>query len=78
MSEFETRARARAARMILRKGHLGEPEADLSPVSGAEAISLVQQLTRSSYSLAGQATPKYDRANIPCRFVPWPRFRPRD
>lgn len=73
MSEFETRAAARAARMTLRKGHLGEPEVDLSPVAGAEAVSLVHRLTRSSYSLSGKTAPAYDRANIPFKFVPWPR-----
>jgi hypothetical protein len=72
MSDFETRAKARTERMTLRKGRVGGPEADLDPVRGAEAVSLVQQLTRASYSLAGLETPAYARADIPCRFVPWP------
>jgi hypothetical protein len=57
--------------MTLHKARLGEPEVDLDPVFGAEAISLVARLTRSSYSLAGHPTPTYTRATIPCRFVPW-------
>jgi len=72
MSEFEARAKARAERMTLRKGRLGDSEVDLNPVFGAEAISLVQRLTRASYSLAGADSPAYTRATIPCRFVRWP------
>lgn len=57
--------------MILRKGRVGEPEVDLSPVFGAEAVSLVYGLTRMSYSLAGPGQPLrvQDRAQMPCRFV---------
>jgi hypothetical protein len=55
--------------MILRKARVGEPEVDLSPVFGAEAVSLVYGLTRMSYSLAGQPLPVQDRAQMPCRFV---------
>ena len=72
MSDFETRAKARTERMTLRKGHVGDPEVDLDPVFGAEAISLVQRLTRASYSLGGLEVPAYTRATIPCRFVRWP------
>jgi hypothetical protein len=56
--------------MTLRKGRLGEPEVDLSPVSGAEAISLVYRLTRASYSIAGRPRPEYSRDRMPCKFVP--------
>ena len=56
--------------MTIRKSHLGEPEVDLSPISGADAISLVYRLTRASYSLAGQPEPTYPREHIPCKFVP--------
>jgi hypothetical protein len=59
--------------MTLRKMRLGEVEADLSPVFGAAAISLVSQLTRSSYALTRSSAPRYTRASIPCKFVPWPR-----
>jgi hypothetical protein len=64
------RAQARRERMTLRKSRLGEPEVDLSPAFGAEAISLVYRLTRTSYSLAGDPQPTYTRANMPIRFVP--------
>ena len=56
--------------MTLRKAHVGEPDVDLSPVFGAEALSLVYRLTRTSYSLAGHPQPTYTRATMPCRFVP--------
>jgi len=72
MSEFEARAKARAERMTLRKGRVSDPEVDLNPIFGAEAISVVQQLTRTSYALARVAAPAYTRATIPCRFVRWP------
>jgi hypothetical protein len=71
MTEAEARAKARSERMTLRKARLGEPEADLDPVFGADAISLVTRLTRSGYSLAGRPMPTYTRAAIPCRFLPW-------
>ena len=64
------RAQARGERMTLRKSRLGEPQVDLSPVFGAEAISLVYRLTRTSYSLAGHPPPAYTRASMPFRFVP--------
>lgn len=70
MTDAERRALARRERMILRKSRVGEPELDLSPVFGAEAISLVYRLTRASYSLSGHPQPEYTRAQIPCRFVP--------
>ena len=72
MTEAEARAKSGSERMTLRKARLGEPEADLDPVFGADAISLVSRLTRLSYSLAGRPMPTYARAAIPCRFVPWP------
>ena len=71
MTEAEARAQARSERMTLHKSRLGEPEADLDPIFGADAISLLSRLTRSSYSLAGRPMPTYTRATIPCRFVPW-------
>jgi hypothetical protein len=70
MTNAERRAQARRATMTLRKAHLGDPEVDLTPVFGAEAVSLVHRLTRMSYSLAGHPLPVYPRAQIPCRFVP--------
>ncbi len=56
--------------MTLRKGRLGEPEVDFSPVFGADAISLVYRLTLASYCLAGYTRPSYSREQIPCSFVP--------
>jgi hypothetical protein len=56
--------------MTLHKSRLGETEFDLSPVFGADAISLVHRLTLASYALAGYAPPAYSREQIPCRFVP--------
>ncbi|MGC4088655.1 MAG: hypothetical protein QM756_12305 [Polyangiaceae bacterium] len=70
MTDAEKRAQARRERMTLRKGRLGEPEVDFSPVSGPEALSLVHRLTQTSFSLAGSSQPTYTRAQIPCRFVP--------
>jgi hypothetical protein len=58
--------------MVLHKAHLGEPEVDLSPVFGSDAISLVYRLTRMSYALAGQPLPTYRREQIPCKFIRWP------
>ncbi|MBM4362391.1 MAG: hypothetical protein FJ104_06900 [Deltaproteobacteria bacterium] len=72
MTDAVVRAKARGERMTLRKGRLGEPEVDLTPVFGADAISLVTRLTRTSYSLSGRQAAGYARRAIPCRFVPWP------
>lgn len=71
MSDFQSRAKARSERMMLHKTRLGEAETDLSPIAGAEAITLVSRLTRTSYALAGRPLPTYTRGAIPCRFVPW-------
>lgn len=72
MSEAGRRARAqgRQARAILRKTRLQAEEADLSPIRGAEAISLLSRLTREGWELAGLDEPTYTRDEIPCRFVP--------
>lgn len=43
---------------------------DAAPIRGAEAVSLVYQLTRMSWSLAGRSFPTYARKDIPFRFVP--------
>jgi len=66
------RAEARGRRAVLLKTRLSPHERDLTPLSGAEAISLVTHLTRESYGLAGLAEPTYTRDQIPCRFVRWP------
>lgn len=72
MTDADLRAKARGERMTLRKARLGEPEVDPTPISGAEAISLVSRLTRTSYFLSGHEAATYTRRTIPCRFVPWP------
>ena len=71
-SQAARRARAEARRKtaILRRTNLKRDEEDLSPVSGAEALSLVTQLTRESWSVSGRSVPTYARDSIPCRFVP--------
>jgi hypothetical protein len=71
MTDAEKRAQARASRMTLHKGHLGQPIADESSPSGSDGISLAYRLTRASYAMAGQPLPAYPRDQIPCRFVPW-------
>jgi hypothetical protein len=64
------RARQRAPRMALHKGRLGEPEVDFSPVRGAEAISLLTQLTLEAYGLAGIDVTPLPRNQLSVRFVP--------
>jgi hypothetical protein len=64
------RAEARRARAILRKSRLGPLEADLSPIRGVEALSLVHQLTMESWALSRREEPQYTREQIPWRFVP--------
>lgn len=73
MAEAGRRARAevRRSRMVLRKSRLQPVEQDLSPLRGAEAVSLVYRLTRESWSLAGREEPAYTRGETPWRFVPW-------
>ena len=58
--------------MVLRKATLAPVEADLDTIRGAEAVALVDRLTRESWTLGGFALPTYTRDQIPCRFVPWP------
>jgi hypothetical protein len=72
MDDSQRRARAedRAKRAILHKSHLGPREKDLTPIAGGEAISLLTQLTRESWSLSGRDLPTYARREIPCRLVP--------
>lgn len=58
--------------MTLRKTTLAD-DTDPSPVFGAEAISLVTQLTRSCWALAapdGSAMDAVPRDQMPVRFVP--------
>jgi hypothetical protein len=64
------RAAARMGRAILHRTHLGDIEPDLTPLAGAEAISLLMALSRESWSLTGRELPTYARREIPCRAVP--------
>lgn len=69
-ADRSSRARARQGRAILQKTRLHRSEADITPISGPEAVALVRQLTAESWSLAGLETPNYTRDRIPWRFVP--------
>lgn len=57
--------------MQLRKTSLTEDEVDLDPIRGGAAVSLVWQLSRECWALAGASEAHYTRERIPCRFVPW-------
>jgi hypothetical protein len=72
MSAGDRRQRALARRnsAVIRKGVLGPREHDVSPLRGAAAVSLVTQLTRESWAIAGKGLPQYTRNAIPVRFVP--------
>ena len=64
------RAAEQARVMVLRKGKLGQPEVDFTPVRGAAAISLATRLTIESFSLASLDLARRSRADGPVRFVP--------
>jgi hypothetical protein len=70
-AQRRARAEARRGRMILRKTTLSEGEIDLSPVWGEAAVSLVTELSETSWFFSGAPWPSYSRRQIPCRFVPW-------
>lgn len=71
MKDLSRRARAddRRRRANLRRTRLELDEPDPNPTRGAEALSLVTNLTRESWALAGRELPTYARHEIPCRFV---------
>ncbi|HJS89575.1 MAG TPA: hypothetical protein VJ738_06360 [Steroidobacteraceae bacterium] len=71
-SESERRARAEQRRrtVTLHLARLGGIEPDPVPVSGAEAVSLVERLTRESWTAAGRTFPQYSRAQISVSFTP--------
>ena len=62
------RAAQRASDMHVRlmPQHPGR-EYDFSPSSGAEAVALACELSRTAWILAGRALPSYQRENIPIR-----------
>lgn len=71
-NERRRRAAQRRNRVVMGRCALGDVEPDLSPVEGAEALSLVTRLTRESWTLSGQPWPSYHRSQTPCRFIPGP------
>jgi hypothetical protein len=64
------RAAERAKVMVIRKGRLGQPELDFTPVRGEEAVSLATRLTVESFSLAGIGSATGSRDRVQVRFVP--------
>lgn len=56
--------------MVLSKTRLEDAELDLNPIVGGAAITLVTQLSRESWSLAGFDYPTYERRDVSIRFVP--------
>lgn len=75
MSETARKLRAeeRRKRAVISRSRWNSLEPDLFPVRGVEAISLVTNLTRDSWSLSRLHWPDYKRKDTPYRFVPgWP------
>lgn len=66
------RAAQRRRTVSLNRASLGGIEQDPSPLFGLAAVSLVQQLTRECWALAGKEHPEYSRVQTPVRFVPDP------
>lgn len=69
MDSKTARAAARRERAVLVRTRLKASNADLDPLRGPEAVSLVDRLTREGWQLSGRRLPVYDRATTPCRFV---------
>jgi hypothetical protein len=69
-SDRRRRAEHRRRTAVLHRVTLGGVEPDPSPVSGVAGLSLVERLTRESWTAAGRPFPRYDRARIPVSFVP--------
>jgi len=72
MEDLDRKLRAAKRRQTasLNRASLGGIEQDPSPLFGLAAVSLVQQLTRECWALAGMKTPAYSRADTPVMFVP--------
>lgn len=66
--ERQARAAARRGRTVLLKTRFNTLD-DAAPVSGVEGVSLVRELTRRSWALAGRDTPSYDRDKTPLRRI---------
>lgn len=69
-SERRLRAEHRRRTVVLSRATLGGLEPDPVPLSGPEAVSLVERLTRESWKVAGRPFPAYSRKQIPIAFVP--------
>jgi len=71
MDSAQRRARAerRQQTAVLNRTTLQRVEPDPFPVSGPDAVSLVEHLTRESWTAAGKPTPTYRRKDTPVRFV---------
>lgn len=68
-AERKIRADERRRRMKIRFTTLDD-ETDPWPTRGVEAISLVTQITRSAWNLAGKPWPQYERENMPVTCIP--------
>jgi hypothetical protein len=69
-SDRRLRADHRRRTATLHRVALGGMEPDPLPVAGPEAVSLVERLTRESWTAAGLTFPRYSRAQIPVSFTP--------
>ena len=69
-SDRGSRAALRRKTAVLSFTRFGGIEPDPLPLSGPEALSLVERLTRESWSAAGRIYPRYPRRRIPVRFLP--------
>lgn len=68
--ETERRRRAAERRPTVRWVPHGREDEAPPTCHGAEAISLVTQLTREAWALSGRPWPDYPREATPIRFVP--------
>jgi hypothetical protein len=69
-TDREARANNRRRSAAIHKTRLEAYEADLDPIYGAEAVSLVARLTDESWAMAGLEKPQYSRSEIPIFFKP--------
>jgi hypothetical protein len=56
--------------MSLRWSPLGAEDLAADAIFGADAVTLVTELTEQSWALSRRPLPSYTRAAIPVRFVP--------
>jgi len=67
--DLKQRAAARRARTTITKRRLGEEDED-GVIRGEAAVSLVYQLTMTSWTLSGRPVPGLARHELPYRFLP--------